>query len=172
MPPACLEQFTVRHDNSPLSAMRRQGLAAPDFPTAFRAVPINPQTAQPLGSYNGLLWIVNREAVLDESLLGDAQVIDATRLAPEDRLLLGQLGPTGRTMPPRVIARMLLDASIVRTYAHLESTICLERATTGNEAWEGQYSGEHVFYTNKRNSARFAFTLRIESGGAITVLCP
>jgi hypothetical protein len=169
MPPACLEQFTVHHDNSPLAAMRRHGLSAPDFPTSFRATPINPGTAQPLGPFHGLLWIVNGEAVLDASLLGDVQVIDSTRLAPGERLPLGQLGPTGRTVPPRVMARMLLEASLVRTYAHLESTVCLERETPAKDAWEGHYSGEHVFYTSKRNTARFAFTLRIETAGAITV---
>ena len=169
MPPACLEQFTLHHDASPLAAMRRHGLPAPDFPTAFRAVPINPQTAQPLGHYGGLLWIVNREAVLDQSLLGDVQVVDATRLTPGERHPVGQLGPTGRTLPPRVVARLLLETSLVRTYAHLESTVCLERETTAQDAWEGHYSGEHIYYTNKRNSARFAFTLRIETAGAITV---
>lgn len=169
MPPACLEQFTLHHETSPLAAMRRHGLPAPDFPTSFRAAPINPQTAQPLGPFGGLLWIVNREAVLDQSLLGDAQVIDATRLAPGDRLRLGRLGPTGRTLPPRVVARLLLEASLVRTYAHLESTVCLERENAAKDAWEGRYSGEHIYYTNKRNSARFAFTLRIETSGAITV---
>jgi hypothetical protein len=169
MPPPCLEQITVLHEASPLAAMRRHGLSASDFPTAFRAASINPQTAQPLGPYGGLLWILNGEAVVDQSLLGDTRVIDSTQLAPGECHLLAQLGPTGCTLPRRRVARLLLEASLIRTYVHLESTVCLEREITDQDTWEGHYSGEHIYYTNKRNSARFRFTLRIDGAGAITV---
>jgi hypothetical protein len=160
----CLEQFTIDHDLSPLSAMRRAGLRADDFPVAFRCAEVDRRRAAPLDNAGGLLWVMDREVIADRDWLAEIHVTDATRLRPGDSVTVARLGPQGRRTPPRALARLLMETGIVRCYWHLEATVCLRAETTASNAWEGRYEGDHVYYTNRRNTGRFRFMLRVLDG--------
>ncbi len=164
----CLEQFPIDHDRSPLAAMRRAGLRADDFPAAFRCAPVDRQRAVPLENAGGLLWLADREVLADQDWLTEIHVTDATRLPPGESVTVARLGPQGRRTPPRALARLLMETGIVRCYWHLEATVCLRSETMASNAWQGAYDGEHVYYTNRRNTGAFRFSLRV-AGGLVTV---
>jgi hypothetical protein len=165
----CLEQFPIDHDRSPLAAMRRAGLRVDDFPAAFRCAPVDRHRAVPLADAGGLLWLVDREVLADQDWLTEIHVTDATRLPPGESVAVARLGPKGCRTPPRALARLLMETGILRCYWHLEATVCLRAETAGSNAWEGRYEGEHVYYTSRRNTGAFRFTLRV-ADGLVTVI--
>jgi hypothetical protein len=159
----CIETFAVLHSASPLSEMRRAGLPADDFPVAFAAAPIDKARMRPLGDFGGLLWVDGQRVVADAALVADLIVVDATRLRAGERAVVGKLvGLKG--------VRPLIEAGVIRTYWHLESTVCLEAVSEKDGVWEGRYSGSHVYFTNSRNVGKFAFVVRVERDGTVAVV--
>lgn len=165
----CLEQFPVRHAGSPLSEMRRMGLKADDFPDSFRAVVIDRENMKPLGAFGGLLWVAGGAVVADGSLIGDVIVVDGTRLRAGERVAVGRLGGEGRRLGARAMVRRLIEAGLIRTYWHVESTVCLEGESAKDGEWEGRYTGEHVYFTSGRETGRFAFTVHVAADGRVAV---
>jgi hypothetical protein len=66
--------------------------------------------------------------------------------------------------------RPLIEAGVIRTYWHLESTVCLEAVSEKDGVWEGRYSGSHVYFTNSKNVGKFAFAVRVERDGTVAVV--
>lgn len=159
----CIETITVLHSASPLSDMRKLGLPADDFPGAFAAAPVDKARMRPLGSFDGLLWVDGQRVVADAALVSDLTVVDATRLRTGERAVVGKLvGLRG--------VRALIAAGVIRTYWHVESTVCLETISEKDGVWEGQYSGSHVYFTNSKNVGKFAFAVRVEKDGTVAVI--
>lgn len=67
---------------------------------------------------------------------------------------------------PAEIAEVLVRYQLLRTYVHLEATVCLENVTRRGDTTDLQISGSHIYYTSKKHKQGFAFVLRInhESG--------
>lgn len=159
----CVETFSVLHSASPLSEMRKLGLAADDFPVAYSAVPIDKTRMKPLGNFGGLLWVDGKRVVADAGLVSDLKVVDATRLRTGERAVVGKLAGLKGVRP-------LIEAGVIQTYWHLESTVCLEAVAEKDGVWEGRYSGTHVYFTNSKNTGRFAFLVRVERDGTVAVV--
>ena len=159
----CIETFGVLHSASPLSEMRKLGLPADDFPVAFAAAPIDQSRMRPLGDFGGLLWVDGQQVVADAGLVSDLTVVDATKLRVGERAVVGKLVGLKSVRP-------LIAAGVIRTYWHLESTVCLEAVTEKDGVWEGRYSGSHVYFTNSKNVGKFAFFVRIERDGTVAVV--
>lgn len=82
---------------------------------------------------------------------------------PDDGVWMRPLGDFGGLKGVRV----LIGAGVIRTYWHLESTVCLEAVTEKGGVWEGRYSGSHVYFTNSKNLGKFAFVERVERDGTV-----
>jgi len=107
-------------------------------------------------------------AVADPRILRRAQVVDATRLPEGEPVTVGWLGELGMAMERRFLVRVLMEAGIIRTYAHIESKVVLEREVLGDGTWEGWYSGEHVYFTNSRNTGTYRIVMRVAPDGRVT----
>lgn len=159
----CIETFAVLHSASPLSEMRKLGLPVDDFPVAFAAAPIDRARMRPLGSFGGLLWVDGQRVVADAGLVSDLTVVDATKLRAGERAVVGKLAGLKSVRP-------LIEAGVIRTYWHLESSVCLEAVSENDGVWEGRYSGSHVYFTNSKNVGKFAFVVRVERDGTVAVV--
>lgn len=159
----CIETFGVLHSASPLTEMRKLGLPADDFPVAFAAAPIDQARMRPLGNLGGLLWVDGQRVVADAGLVSDLTVVDVTKLRAGERAVVGKLVGLKSVRP-------LIEAGVIRTYWHLESTVCLEAVTEKDGVWEGRYSGSHVYFTNSKNVGKFAFFVRVERDGTVAVV--
>ncbi len=163
---ACLDQFSVSRDASPLQAMRAQGLRADDFPESYSAGVVDRGKMKELGPFGGLLWVDGTRVIADSALAASGlQVVDVTRLRAGERAIVGKW----RKGAGAEVAKLLLRAEVIRTYWHIESKICLEAESTKDGVWEGRYSGEHIYFTNERNVGRFAFSVRMEADGTVAV---
>lgn len=163
---ACVDQFQVQDGATVSAAIRQQGLQAE---APFRAVAIDRAKMRPLEGFGELLWIDGGAVVADASLVGDLPEVDATRLADGEQVVMTKLTRAGKARPPREFAKWLMRSGLLRTYWHIESAVCQEAEESRDGAWAGRYSGEHVYFTNSRNTGRFAFTVRIAADGTVTV---
>jgi len=114
---------------------------------------------------------LDREPRIRESIFKDLKRVDGTRLA--GREIIGTLSGGGLDLQPmQRWVLYLLVAEVIKTYAHIESHLCLSRESDTNERYLAQFSGKHIYYTNQRNEARLAFAITIEKATGQIVLEP
>jgi hypothetical protein len=108
-------------------------------------------------------------AVVDRAFSSTLSVVDLTALGAGAAKVLGALTPAGRALPGRDLLDLLLRAEVLRPYAHLEATLCLEREQEDAAGYRAQVKGEHVFFTGRKNTRPFAFEFERTTDGALRV---
>jgi hypothetical protein len=178
-PPDGLARWEIRRADSVLVEQRRRG--APDAEVGGRIEARAPSADDvPLRALSSFLldgraifWLDARAftPLVDERFSSDLLVVDATSLGPGERCAVGSLTPRARALPPATIVEALVRADVVRTWAHLGSTVCLQRIVVGdNGGWRADVCGEHSFVTRRRHTASFAFVVVADADGAVAVV--
>jgi hypothetical protein len=105
-----------------------------------------------------------RRVLLNQRWFGEVKRVDGTSLPAGARHTLG-LFPKA-PWPPRTLARFVVEAELVKTYAHLESRLTLVEEEDSAERWRARVDGTHVYYTSSRHESpvRFTFELDKKSG--------
>jgi len=90
---------------------------------------------------------------------------DATRLRSSDPLQCGRLNPASPLLrQPGSLIRFLLKSHLIRTYAHLESSLELVREDLQSDGrFVSRWRGEHIYFTNERNSSSFQLQVTVDT---------
>lgn len=173
----CLARLSIDHASSVLAEQRRVGPPAPDFPTRYRAVDLDPDVQVPVEAVRQfqigqtpLLWFTadRTEAVVNAAVLTDLTVADLTQAAPGTRVEIGQLSELGLGhIDGRALVEFLLRARVIATYAHLGSELCLVEERNGPEGYRARFTGSHTYVTSRRHVAPLAFTVTVDADGRI-----
>lgn len=168
---------TRDRDASLLSEQRRRGPPADDFATRYAAAAIGPghQAAETTSAValagDPVFWLApdGRAFVVDERWFSDLAVVDVNRLSPGDERAVGTLRLLG-VVEPRDLARLLLQADVILTWAHIGSTVQLIDEAQDVRGWRGRFEGSHEYFTSSRNVRAFAFDLCVDHDGAVRVV--
>jgi hypothetical protein len=159
---SCLETYHIERGRAPLG----------EAPARIAAATIDPARQTPVAGHDldgrPALWLSpdKTQLVVDDRLFTDLAIADSTRLAAGQSAVVGK---ARAKLPGRALLRFLLEAEIIRTYWHVEATVCLERERDAGGGYEADLGGVHVYFTNQRNERRFAFTLRVSPDGEIAI---
>ncbi len=177
--PGSMDPFTLTSSASVLHEQRQLGPRADDFQKSFPAATIDPATMRAVQATAAfqiqdqpLLWFSadRTRAVLDARYFEALTQADATRISSGQKLTLGKIKPAARVLPPATLARFLMTSGIILTFAHIESTLRLEKETTSSEGrYEARFTGSHLFFTNERNERPLAFLVVIEPDGTLVL---
>lgn len=177
--PPCVQRWTLTKANSLLAEQRRLGPPLEDFPNAFSAAAVDPKTFQPMETTAGflfeerpVLWLTpdRRSVVVDERFSSALDAADPTRMKPGETKAVGRLtAKTRSVVDRRALAEFLLKSGAIRTFWHLESTVCLERERREAGSYAARFSGTHSYFTSSEHTGRFSFELTITADGAIVV---
>lgn len=175
----CVLTWTRDSGASLLAEQRASGAAGwSDFATLLRAAPIDDahfpvaHTARFQVAGRPVVWFTpDRTAVVvDAALFGDLAVVDATSIAAGTTAAVGTVTPAARAaLGDRGVVELLVEADVVRIYAHIGGELCLREETTVAGAYMARFAGEHVYFTNDENHAPLAFDVTIAADGAISV---
>lgn len=112
----------------------------------------------------------NKRVVVSSRCFSEIHRPDVTNLPAGEEVVMG------RVVEPKLLERtpelveFLLESQLIETYHHLEASLkCIEQNNT-KTAFTASFTGRHVYYTNDRNEASFAFRIRIDKKtGEITL---
>jgi hypothetical protein len=176
----CLARYALGQQ-SVLDEQRSRGGAQrwDDFAKGYPAATIDPAThhaVEVVADYRvadtPLLWFTPdfAAAVVDVAMLGDLQIVDATRLGIDERIEIGTVTAAGRAgLRGRRLAEFLLKSDAIQTYVHIGSTLCLIAEVDDANRYRAEFTGEHEYYTNEENHDPLAFSLEIAGDGRIVI---
>lgn len=179
--PDCLERISVDQGSSVLAEQRRVGPPADDFATGYPAeyldpeaqVPVEVTRAYQIGKTPLLWWSQDKtHAVVNAAVLTDLTVADVTALPAGQQVKVGQLSELGvGAIGGRELVKFLIAARAIATYVHIGAELCLvEDHDDGARGYRARFTGEHTFFTNKKNVRPLAFAVAIDGDGVITVV--
>ncbi len=177
-PTQCLATWEIPAGGSVLQEQRSTSKTPwSDFPEQFPAIATSPALApvevtRKFATENQP-WLVfsddRNTAGVDQRWFGDLSAVDVNRVQAKEQKTIGTLTPEGMKIPGEQLLEFLVTAEIVRTRWHVESTVCLERASTEQGTFTAKVSGEHVYFTNERNKDPFVFTFWIHPTGEMGI---
>ncbi len=176
----CLERISVDKGSSVLSEQRRIGPPADDFATVYPAeyldpdaqVPVEVTRAYQIGKTPLLWWSADKtHAVVNAAVLTDLTVADITALPAGQEVRVGQLSELGvGAIAGRELVKFLIEARAIATWVHIGAELCLvEEHDDGAAGYRARFTGEHTFFTSKKNVRPLAFAVAIDGAGVITV---
>ena len=109
-------------------------------------------------------WIQRKDGVpvVNQRCFSDLAVVNILKHSRTTRNHLGRLVGTA---DPQEVAVALIEAEVIQTYVHEESTVHLQETTQLEGIVRISFTGEHVYYTNEENIEPFAFSVFIQADG-------
>lgn len=109
-----------------------------------------------------------KQVVVDQNYFSELKRIDVTKL------LIDEIKSIGFTKVPlkdiNFVVSFLLKSQILITYWHTNSELTVVNSQVEGENTKFRIDGKHFYYTNKKNTESFSFTLVMNSvTGEITV---
>jgi len=167
---ACVLTLNIKAQQSLLLEVRGLGVRIPDFPESFEAKIPNAAKHRPL-KVGGLgpggeptFWLdVNGTPFVDARVFGALQAVSIPRLSRPSTVKLGRV-VFSPAPSPLSLARQLIEADVIGTYIHLESTLCLNEIPGG-----AHVTGTHTYVTHADHIEPVDFRVLIDAEGYITV---
>ncbi len=175
----CLVTWTRSSGASVLSEQR--GAGGPrwdDFPEAVAAGTPTPEhvavahTAAFVVDGRPVLYFSPDRAtwIVDAAAFTDLAVADVVKLGAGKVANVGAVKPAARAaLGDRGVAELLIQADLVRTWAHIGSTLCLVSESAADGAYRAAFTGTHTYFTSRKNEDPLAFELAIAPDGAIAI---
>jgi len=112
----------------------------------------------------------NRRVVVSGRYFSEMHRPDVTNLPEGKQVVMGRITEPKLLDQAPDLVEFFLESQLIETYRHLEASLkCIEQNNT-KDAFAASFSGSHVYYTNDRNEAAFAFRIRIDKKtGEITL---
>lgn len=108
-----------------------------------------------------------RRVVVAAEHFSDLERADVTKSGKTE---VGTVKSAALRAEPRRLALFLVEAQVVQTLAHVESHVCLESERESDAEYRAQFTGTHVYFTNKRHEAPLDFKLVLDKKtGALRV---
>ena len=173
----CLATWSMGKGASVLSEQRGlPGVDWNDFGSAYAAAAIDAShtpvkaTAQFTVDGAPMLFFTQdgSQAVVDSRVFSDLTVVDVTALSAGAVAKVGTFLARGK-LGHRALLEFLVRSDVIRTWAHLESEVCLTAESEGDPIWRAEFTGEHTYFTNRENHGALAFVVEVAGDGTITV---
>lgn len=166
--PDCLARYKIYRFNNPWKDLQ-EGFRPDDFRTlpakTFPGENLKFFTHLSNYSLSGEQFIAldeeKQEIVINKSFFSKLKRGGATIIRKGDVQQIGFCRSQQLLKSPRKLIGFLLEAQIIRTYAHLESRLCLVREKNDGNIYEAELKGEHIYYTNRKNTGRLHFLISI-----------
>jgi hypothetical protein len=166
----CVTTLNIKSNQSLLAEVRRLGVTLRDFPQAFEAHTPNTDVHRPLKAGgtgpggNPLFWLDEVGVpFVDARVFGALQAVSIPSLSSPATVTVGRLvfspAPSSLT-----VIRQLIEADVIGTYVHLESTLCLSEISGGVHV-----TGTHTYVTDTDNTDPLDFRVIIDATGHIRV---
>ena len=173
----CIATFHRTSGESLLSEQRaRRGASWTDVPTCLPAgTPADTDTpavttARLQVAGKPLVYFRGDDALVDNAAFSTLDVVDVTMISTGERRSLGAVTAAARAaLGDHGVADLLMQADVVRLYAHVEGTACLVAESVDGGGWRGQFTGEHTYFSSASHHATFGFILEIGADGALSV---
>ena len=100
--------------------------------------------------------------VMNSLYFSDLLKVDGTRREPGGTQVIGYFKDIGfKRLSPRRLTLFLIESQIIQTYWHVEAELSLISEEETGEHYSTRFSGQHVFFTNERNTSQLDFTVSI-----------
>lgn len=116
----------------------------------------------------------SREVTVNGAYFSDLNRLDVTRTLAPQPYRIGTATPAAmKRFLPLQLLTMLLQYQVIQTYIHVESTVQLTRETRIGDQWLADLRGQHIFFTNEKNTKDFAFRFSLDlKTGEMLILPP
>lgn len=162
----CLKTWHIERHDSPWA-----GITSAEALYTIRAVKKRPagknRIVQPAGLATGDFVLFRSErsdaVVVNARYFSDLARQDATGKALRDGGVLGFATPAALQLwSGQALLDFLLTQQVILTYVHIEAKICLLREKEEGNVYQAELSGEHAYYTSRRNVEQFAFLFELD----------
>lgn len=102
-----------------------------------------------------------RRIVANQDYFSDLARPDATTIESGQRISIGIYRE--RSLDNQNLVRFLLKSELIRTYIHVESELCLKESKTTGSEYRAFITGEHIYFTNRRNVSPLSFEIVIDN---------
>jgi hypothetical protein len=142
-----------------------------NVPACLKAVQIDDEKHQPVPWLSHLrihntqpFWMQRKDEipVVNQRCFSDLTVVNILKSSRGKSIYLGRVIGTA---DPQEVAIALIEAEVIQTYVHEESTVHLQETTQLEGAMQISFTGEHVYYTHEENIDPFAFSVFIQADG-------
>lgn len=158
-----MESFSLKRnrDQSILSEVRRNNIRQDDFLAMYPvrekskdAVPAQ-VTKQHMVDGFPLLFIDKKGAFLNNTFFSQLNAISITQI-PYKKVQL--IGTCLKPIPFKTLVSFLIDADIICTYIHIESSMTV----TLSSQTRAEIKGTHTYFTNEENEEPFSFVIELD----------
>lgn len=116
----------------------------------------------------------SREVTVNAVYFSDLNRPDVTRTLAPQPYRIGTATPVAmKRFSPLQLLTILIQYQVIQTYIHVESTVLLARETRTGDRWLADLRGQHIYYTNEKNTKDFAFRFSLDlKTGEMLILPP
>lgn len=179
--PHCVFEVFSDGGQGVLQEQRRLGSAWPDFPSTYPSAKPEPKTykvVEAVAAFGsaGTPWLwftpdLQQAVVRDDVFATPVHIIDATNLAVGQRVVVTSLVEAARAqIDPKRLAEFLLRSEAIRIYAHIEGKVCLRKESSTAAGWQGEFVGDHTYYTQEQVTRPLHFMVEVTTQGDVLVV--
>ncbi len=169
-PQKCLQTWHVERHSNPWSGLTGDATAeeATHIVRTLTTKPGAPNIIQQPASLSAGDFILyraekDRAVFVNPIYFSELNRVDVTGRALHNDGKIGKATAKAlRQWSPIEILGLLIELQVIITYAHIESNICLLRAEERGDVFKAELSGEHVYFTSRRNVSRFRFFFELD----------
>lgn len=100
--------------------------------------------------------------VLNSLYFSDLLKADGTRRESGGTQVIGYFKDLGfKRLSPRQLTLFLIESQIIQTYWHVEAELSLLSEEETEDLYSALFKGQHIFFTNERNTNELNFTVSI-----------
>lgn len=158
-----MESFSLKRnsDQSILSEVRRHNIRQDDFLSLYPARELSQKafpaevTKQHTVEGAPLLCIDKQGAFLNNAFFSSLHAISISQL-PFKKVQL--IGTALKPIPFKTLVSFLIDADIICTYIHVESSMTVSLVSQTR----AEVKGTHTYFTNEENEEPFSFVIELD----------
>ena len=167
-----MESFSlIRYsDTSILNELRtkkhRQRDFLETFPTRLpssKATPAEITKHHKTGS-RFFLYIDEKGAFVHEDIFSDLNAISVAQMQKGKRHIIGTLK---MNIPWKTLVQFLIEADIIGTYIHMESSMTIQLSSSTH----AHVKGTHTYFTNEENTEEFSFLIELDHHQQLSCTC-
>ncbi len=103
------------------------------------------------------------KVVINKDYFSALRKTDGTDTRTGGKQVIGNfLDITFSRLSPRQLALFLIESQIIQTYWHVEAELSLYSEEETEDIYSARFTGQHIFFTNERNTSPLDFTVRID----------
>lgn len=170
-PMTCISSVTI-NDSTAIPSWTTQTVIPAQSKRDEKLTPYEPLANLKFDNQPLALQTQDGSVVVDNEIFSDLQTADVANYSGDfPPTIIGQITETDLTQEEwRSLVDFLLKSHIIRTYAHLESELCLDEEDNSDTVYIAHFSGVHRYCTNDCYEQPLNFTLQVDkNSGTISV---